>query len=63
MESKYKKHLQKVMDVLLTIEGAVLLISGIAACDDWIYLIPYIMAAVVILYTDLWKRRWKLDFE
>ena len=51
------------MDVLLTIEGAVLLISGIAACNDWIYLIPYTMAAVVILYTDLWRRRWKLDLE
>lgn len=63
MDKKYKQHLQKVMDVLLTIEGSVLLISGLAACSDWIYLVPYGMAVVAILYTFLWRRRWKFDFE
>lgn len=63
MDNKYKKHLQKVMDVLLAIEGTILLISGLAACENLIYLIPYGLAAAAILYTLLWKRRWKLDFE
>lgn len=63
MDNKYKKHLRKVMDLLLAIEGTVLLLTALAACTDLIYLIPYGLAVVAILYTILWKRRWKLDSE
>lgn len=62
-QEQWKQKTEKLIDILLTIEGTVLLISGIAACNDWIYLVPYGMAVVAILYTLLWKRRWKLDFE
>lgn len=51
------------MTVLLTIEATVLLISGLAACCNLIYLIPYMAAVVALLYTKLWVRRWKLDDE
>lgn len=61
--NKWKQRTEKLMDVLLAIESTILLISGIAACNDWIYLIPYGLAVAAILYTLLWKRRWKLDFE
>lgn len=63
VKNRWKKRTEKLMDVLLAIEGTILLISGLAACENLIYLIPYGLAAAVILYTLLWKRRWKLDFE
>lgn len=62
-QEQWKQKAEKLMDVLLAIESTILLISGLAACENLIYLIPYGLAAAVILYTLLWKRRWKIDFE
>lgn len=61
MENKYKKHLQNVMDAVTVAEAGVLLVSGLAACGNWIYLIPFVAAVAAILYTRLWMRRWKLE--
>lgn len=58
---KYKEHLQKVMDTITTVESGVLLVSGLAACGNWIYLIPFAAAVAAILYTRLWMRRWNLE--
>ena len=62
-QEQWKQRTEKLMDVLLTIEGTVLMISGLATCCNLIYLIPYMAAVVALLYTKLWVRRWKLDFE
>ena len=61
MKNKYRKHLQNVMNVVTVAEAGVLLVSGLAACGNWIYLIPFVAAVAAILYTRLWMRRWRLD--
>lgn len=58
---KWKERTSKVMNLLTGIEAGVLLVSGLAACGNWIYLIPFVAAVVAILYTRLWMRRWRLD--
>ena len=58
---KYKEKLQEVMDAVTVAEAGVLLVSGLAACGNWIYLIPFVAAVVALLYTRLWMRRWKLE--
>ena len=60
---RWKKRTEKLMNILMSIEGTVLLISGLAACCNLIYLVPYIVAVAALLYTKLWVRRWKLDDE
>lgn len=59
--NKWKNRTSKVMNLLSGIEAGVLLVSGLAACGNWIYLIPFMAAVVAILYTRLWMRRWKLE--
>ena len=51
------------MNILMSIEATVLLISGFAACGDLVYLVPCGVAVVALLYTELWYRRWRLDAE
>lgn len=58
---KWKERTSKVMNLLTGIEAGVLLVSGLAVCGNWIYLIPFVAAVVAILYTRLWMRRWRLD--
>ena len=58
---KWKERTGKVMNLLTGIEAGVLLASGLAACGNWIYLIPFVAAVAAILYTRLWMRRWRLD--
>lgn len=60
---RWKKRTEKLMNILMSIEATVLLISGLAACCNLIYLVPYMAAVAALLYTKLWARRWKLDGE
>lgn len=60
---RWKKRTEKLMNILMSIEATVLLISGLAACGDLVYLVPCGVAVVALLYTELWYRRWKLDAE
>lgn len=61
MENKYKKHLQNVMDAVTVAEASVVLISGLAACEDLIYLIPFVAGIASAFYTRLTMRRWGLE--
>lgn len=61
MKNKYKKHLQKVMDAATMVEVSVVLISGLAACEDLIYLIPFAAGIAAVFYTRLTMRRWGLE--
>ena len=58
---KYKEKLQEVMDAVTVAEVSVVLISGIAACSDLIYLIPLALGIAAVFYTRLTMRRWRLD--
>lgn len=58
---KYKEKLQNVMDNITAVEVGAMLMSAIAACDDLIYLIPFGVSIVALLYTRLWMRRWELE--
>lgn len=59
--NKWKNRTSKVMNLLTGIESGVMLVSGLASCGNWIYLVPFLTSVVALLYTRLWMRRWNLE--